>query len=74
MAMTYKQLRNLTDAQVEELHDHDHQYVQVGMEWYRDELHRRQEDKRVRTMVNLTWIIAGLTLANTALVAITLWE
>jgi hypothetical protein len=36
---------------------------------YRDELHRREEDKRLRTTGDATWVIAGLTLANTALVA-----
>jgi hypothetical protein len=36
---------------------------------YRDELHRREDTNASARLVMLTWVIAGLTLANTALVA-----
>lgn len=74
MAMTYKALRKLDDAQFEELHDEGAEHVQVGMGWYRDELVRRQQERQTRTMVRLTWVIAGLTLVNVAVVALTLLE
>lgn len=71
--MSYRELRKLTDQEVEDLHDEGREQVQVGMQWFRDELHRRQEDRRLVAMVKLTWIIAGLTLINAILVAVTLW-
>lgn len=72
MAMTYRELRKLSDQEVEDLHVFVALVVQVGMQWYRDELHHRQEDRRLRVMVNLTWAIAAMTLANVALFAYTL--
>lgn len=73
MAHAYRELKALTDEQIEELHDQDHQHVNLGMAWYRDELHHRQEERRVNAIVRLTWALAGLTLLNTLIVAIALF-
>jgi hypothetical protein len=74
MAYTYRELKGLSDKEVEDHHDEHAPSAHPGFSWYRDELNRREEDKRLRTMVMLAWVIAGLTLANTALVAFALGE
>jgi hypothetical protein len=48
------------------------QRTSVGTQYYLDELRRREDARRTRTMVWLTAVITVLTLANTVAVIVAL--
>jgi len=76
VAHTLSELRALTDGDLEALYDETAVNTVVGLEWYREEIHRRHLDRQTnaiigetRTVKHLTWWIAGLTLANAVIAA-----
>ena len=65
-AKTIDELRGLDEKTLIEQHD---KLVRGGIPavqqgYYRDELRRRKASSRERKMVNLTWVILGLTCVN----------
>ena len=70
-AKDLKSLRAMPDAALIEAHDallRQRRHT-VGPPNYLTELARRDADRQTRTMVRLTWVVAGLTLANFGLIA-----
>jgi hypothetical protein len=77
MSYPLQELRAASDAELIERHDRLAQNTSVGVNYYLEELARREsyrQGERVReltqTVVNLTWIIAALTAVNVAAVLI----
>jgi len=78
--MSYKlsELRRKTEDELIDEHDRFAESTVVGINYYLDELSRRESAKQTETILGLThtiarltWVIAGLTAANVILVA---WE
>jgi hypothetical protein len=64
-AKTIDELRGLDEKTLIEQHDKlVRGGIRVQQGYYRDELRRREADSRERKMVNLTWVILGLTCVN----------
>ena len=63
MAMTIKQLRNASDDDLIDAHDHAARYVSPGVSYYLDELRRRDTARAMRAGHELTrrdyWRAAG---------------
>jgi len=74
MAPTLKQLRAMSDQELEELHDRAATHTEVGTQWYIDEVRSRELARQTQTLVRLTWVITALTVANVAFVGWTLFE
>src|SRR5689334_13180820 len=75
MAYTVAELRTLSDADLIREHDRIAQSTVLGLNYFRDELYRRDQDAQTRVMLKLTrvitWmtgIILVLTVVNTILV------
>jgi hypothetical protein len=70
-AKQLRTLRSMSDADLEAEHE---QLIATGYtiaseDYYRDELARRRSERATRTMVRLTWAIAGMTVVNLGFVA-----
>lgn len=61
MSFKYKDLEKLTDEQVKELYDEVAKSTAVGLNYYRDELLRRSNEKTNQLMVRCTLIITIMT-------------
>lgn len=61
MAYTIAELRALSEADLVREHDRIAQTTVLGLNYFRDELNRREQDKQTRIMVRLTWVITWLT-------------
>jgi hypothetical protein len=68
------QMESMTDDELRATYDSMRQDVNVGLEWYRDEIHHREIRRRTDTLVHLTWLIAGLTALNAVFVAWTIFS
>lgn len=71
MAYTLRELRGLTDEQLVEEHDNLAGLTRVGINYFLDELRRREQEKQTRLMLSYThrmlWLtvfIAILTITN----------
>ena len=74
MALTLSDLRNLTDDELVERHDIQAKSTVVGIQYYLDELNRRNQERQTESMLRFTkWItvmtvvITVATLANVVL-------
>jgi hypothetical protein len=61
----------MTDEELEQTYDQMTVNTVVGLEWFREEIHRRHLDEQTesiiaetRTVKRLTWAVTILTLAN----------
>lgn len=61
MSETIKDLRALTIEQLIEAHDQVALHTTVGVTYYLDELSRRENERRTRTIEGLTWAIFAFT-------------
>lgn len=75
----FNELLALTDHELVDRYDAEAQHTEVGTRFYLEELTRRAQAKQTEQMLaiskhvrNLTILIAVLTIANVALVAVTL--
>ena len=68
---SYSDLLAMPDHDLLEAFDRAASSTYFGLGFIRDELHRRQEDRRGRRMERLTWTNVFLTAANIGLVAYT---
>lgn len=64
-APSYRELRGMSETELVELYDRKRQNVSIGLNFVRQELALRQQERQSRTIVRLTWIIAALTLVVT---------
>jgi len=62
MSRTVKQLRALTDEQLIAAHDEAALHVTEGVDYYLQELARRESRRQTAIIVRLTWAIFALTL------------
>lgn len=77
MAYTIAELRALSEADLVREHDRIAQTTVLGLNYFRDELNRREQDKQTRIMVRLTWVITWLTaliLVLTVLSLVVVWR
>lgn len=65
MAPTLKALRQMTDEELVAQYDEFAERTGVGLNFYLEELRRREQAAATSTMVGLTWAIFGLTLVVT---------
>ena len=77
MSYTLKQLRAAPDEELIRFHDQAAESTHVGVNYYLEELRRRQASRETaaivgmtQTMTRLTWTIAALTLVNVLLAAV----
>lgn len=70
---TFEALRALSDAQLVALYDREPAEVTLARPHIVEELHRREIERQTKRMTGLTWAIFLLTVANVALVAVTIW-
>jgi hypothetical protein len=73
MAPTIEQLEAMSDAEIRAAYNEQAANAVVGLEWYREELRRRALERQTASLVKLTWVLAALTAANVALVAVTVF-
>lgn len=71
MAKTLEELRSLSDEELVRRHDREAEGTVVGVDYYLDELHRRDVERtnqivvdKTKRITELTWMITGLTLVN----------
>ena len=69
-AASFAELERMSDKELRERHDQVARHTQVGLQWYLDELRRREVARQTRALVRLTWFIAAMTVANVVLVAV----
>lgn len=65
MAESLKELRSLSNDELIKNHDELAKQTVVGTRHYLNELYRRDTDRATRTIVRLTWSIAGMTVIVT---------
>lgn len=68
MAESLAQLRGMSEDELIAAHDQMIRNSAGGSSWYLNELERRDDRRKTRTMLVLTWAIAVLTLVNVAAV------
>jgi hypothetical protein len=71
---TLEELRGLTDEELVQAHDSmvEGGGYTVGLDYYPQELSRRETERQTRTMVRLTWAVFGLTVVNVVILLIDL--
>jgi hypothetical protein len=81
MAFKYQQLEELTIDQLKQAYDLSANNTVVGLGFYREEIARREADALntrlsalTHQMRNMTIVIVALTIINTALVAVSIWQ
>lgn len=62
MAYKIAKLRTMSDEELIELHDKEAPTATASVNYYLGELDRRENRRRMATVVRLTWAIAGMTL------------
>ena len=70
MSQTIEALRKLTDEEVIDLHDRAAFHTVVGVQFYLDEINRRQQNKQTDLMVEFTEKIFWLTVVITVLTVV----
>ena len=63
MSFSLEELRSTDRSELIRLHDHLARNTAVGVNYYLEELHRRDQDARTAVMVRLTKVMAGMTAA-----------
>ena len=75
-ALSLSDLRNLTDDELVEKHDYQAETTVIGIQYFLDELNRRQQERQTRAMLRFTtWITIMtivITLATLASLGLTL--
>ncbi len=61
MSFRLEELRNISTEDLVKRHDHAAENTVVGVDYYLDELSRRDQEAQTRAMLRLTWLIAGMT-------------
>ena len=76
MVRTIEQLRAVSDEELIKEHDAGVEYVNVGLNYYREELARRDQDRQTQKMLDYTkqlWILTIIvTIATVLSLAISL--
>ena len=70
MSQSIEQLRKLTDDEVIALHDTVATHTQVGVQFYLDEINRREQNKQTDLMVKYTRLMLWLTIFVAALTVV----
>ena len=73
MSRSIAELRRTSDEQLTEEHDRIAKNTVVGVDYYLNELRRRESARREKVMVGLTIVIAAMTLVVTIATVINLW-
>lgn len=61
MSLSYEQLTNLSDEELIERYNEHAQHTIVGIDYYMEEIQRRETEKSNRIMVNCTKAITYMT-------------
>ena len=74
MAFSRAELRSMSDEELVTLHDEIARFTQVGLNFYRDELAKRQSEREMAVMRRLTKVsmIVGAISAFAAIAAVVL--
>jgi hypothetical protein len=73
MAPTIDQLEAMSDAEVRAVYNERAATVSEGLEWYREELRRREAKRQAETLERLTKVIVVLTALNAVFVVASLF-
>jgi hypothetical protein len=60
----------MSDEEVRAVYNETAVHTSVGLEWFREELHWRETDRRNRNIERMTFAILALTLANLAFIGV----
>jgi hypothetical protein len=74
IAPTIEEIESMSDAEVRAAYNAATAHVEVGLEWWREEIHWRATDRRNRNVERMTLWIAILTLANLVFIAVTVFR
>jgi len=66
-------LERMSDYELREAIDAHTRNTVVGLNFYMEELRRRESRRLMRTVSRLTWAMAGMTLLILALTAVNMW-
>jgi hypothetical protein len=72
MSLPLQALRKLPDDDLIEKHDELAQHTTVSVNYYLDELARRDNQRATDAMVRLTYVIAALTFVNVVAIILSL--
>jgi hypothetical protein len=65
MSRSIEELRGSSDEELIRAHDRLAKSTSIGVNYYLDELARRENARQQATMIRLTWAIAAMTLVVT---------
>jgi hypothetical protein len=72
MKLTYRKLRELSDDRIMDMYDAEAEHVDLPLNFLRDEILRRAQEKhdativkQTATMMRLTWVITFMTVVVT---------
>lgn len=71
MTMTYKALREASDEELIEAHDQRTRYTEAGIDYYLNELSRRETERLDNSVRRLTIVNIALVVVGTAAVRLT---
>jgi cytochrome c oxidase assembly factor CtaG len=69
MSLTYAEIRDRRDDDLVQEHDELAKHTIVGVDYYLEELRRREAKRQTNSMRRLTWVMAMLTLVIAGLTA-----
>lgn len=61
---SWRELRAVSDEDLITRHDQAVRNTEIGLNYFLEEMARRDAARQMRTMTTLTWWIAGFTLVN----------
>lgn len=73
MAQKLAELRAMSDAELAELYDRTAHGTVIGLNFISSEIARREDARRTRTMLRLTWVIAFMTFVVTVATIVNVW-
>ena len=73
MALKLKALRALTDEQLVEYYDRQAESVNPSLEFYRQELYRREQDRQTQSMLRYTLWITFMTFVMSIATIVNVW-
>ena len=74
MAQPLRDLRSLPDDELIRLHDAAAERTVVGLNHYREELARRDQNRQTRSTNRLNWVMAALTFVTAVEAVVSVWD
>lgn len=69
----YSDLREMKESGLIELYDREAERVQLDLNFVRNEIALRAQERQTQTIVRLTWLIAVMTMVVTVATVVNVW-